>query len=78
MVSDQLRKRLVRLSVRHHEELLSFNEREQHAVYSLQKCSLALEKTMRIISEHKGGMSSIPLDVLLIAKKYALSGPAEE
>ena len=66
---------MVRQSVRHHEQLLDFNSREQHAIFSLQECSSALEKIIRHISEHKG-MEIIPLDVLIIAQKYSWSSSA--
>jgi len=65
----------VRQSVRHHEQLLDFNTREQDAIFSLQECASALEKVVGYIKEHRG-MEIIPLDVLSIAQKYSWSSSA--
>ena len=67
----------MRQSVRHHEQLLDFNTREQDAIFSLQECASALEKVVRYIKEHRG-MEIIPLDVLSIAQKYSWSSACAE
>jgi hypothetical protein len=47
--SDQLRQRLVRMSVRHHEQIIFLQKREANLFLSLQDCSNVLLETMNHI-----------------------------
>jgi hypothetical protein len=70
--SDQLRQRLVRMSVRHHEQLFSHQQREQQLLLALQECAFALEKSVNVINQMSGGNSAaVPADVAQVAMKYS-------
>ena len=51
--SDQLRQRLVRMSVRHHEQLFSYQQREFQLTQSLKECSMALEESINVMKRHR-------------------------
>jgi len=72
---DQLRQRLVRMSVRHHEQLFSHQQREQELVLALQECSAALERSIQVIQhpQHPGNGSHgmVPSDIMEVAMKYS-------
>lgn len=70
--SDQLRERLVRMSMRHHDQLYFHQEREQQLVAGMQECSGALDRALAIILALNGGdYSAIPPDMQLISMKYS-------
>lgn len=73
MSSDQLRQRLVRMSVRHHEQLFSHQQREQQLLSALQECSQALEKSVEVI-QSKLGSNAIPVDVSKAVMKFSNKG----
>eukprot|EP01032_Pedospumella_encystans_P014930 gene14930-17124_t len=69
---DQLRERLVRMSVRHHDQLYFHQEREQQLIYGLQECSSALDRALHIIlAMHGGDPHAVPVDLLQIGQKYS-------
>lgn len=49
LYSDQLRQRLVRMSVRHHEQLYAYQQREFQLAQSLRECTQMLEDSVVII-----------------------------
>lgn len=57
---DQLRQRLVRMSVRHHEQLFSHQQREQQLLQALQECSMALERSVEVIQQNLGPQAVPP------------------
>ena len=68
LFSDQLRQRLVRLSVRHHEQLFSHQQREQQLAVALQECTLLLEQSVSIINEI--APSQTPLTMIDASRKF--------
>jgi uncharacterized Zn-finger protein len=72
---DQLRQRLVRMSVRHHEQLFSHQQREQQLLQALQECSQALEKSVEVIQQ-RCGPSDVPPEVSKTYVKYSSKGMA--
>lgn len=70
---DQLRQRLVRMSVRHHEQLFSHQQREQQLLQALQECSQALEKSIEFVSS-KLGPQVVPAEISKICLKYSSRG----
>jgi uncharacterized Zn-finger protein len=70
---DQLRQRLVRMSVRHHEQLFSHQQREQQLLQALQECSQALEKSVEFI-QSTSGPAAVPLEVTKTYLKYSSKG----
>eukprot|EP00428_Durinskia_dybowskii_P083596 CAMPEP_0170424614 /NCGR_PEP_ID=MMETSP0117_2-20130122/37652_1 /TAXON_ID=400756 /ORGANISM="Durinskia baltica, Strain CSIRO CS-38" /LENGTH=246 /DNA_ID=CAMNT_0010683495 /DNA_START=73 /DNA_END=810 /DNA_ORIENTATION=+ len=74
---DQLRQRLVRMSVRHHEQLFSHQQREQQLLLALQECAFALEKSVTVITQMSGGNSAaVPADIAQVALKYSTKNGA--
>lgn len=70
--SDQLRQRLVRMSVRHHEQLFSHQQREQQLLVALQECATALEKSVLVITQMSGGNpAAVPIEISQVAMKYS-------
>jgi hypothetical protein len=51
LCSDQLRQRLVRMSVRHHEQILVHQQREASLLLSLQDCSNVLVHAVSLLNE---------------------------
>lgn len=79
LISDQLRQRLVRMSVRHHEQLFSHQQREQQLLLALQECAGALEKSVQVMSQMNGGsMSAVPPEIMQVAIKYSTKGGASD
>lgn len=70
---DQLRQRLVRMSVRHHEQLFSHQQREQQLLQALQECASALEKSIDIIQQ-KQGPNAVPPEISKVSLKYSNRG----
>eukprot|EP01038_Epipyxis_sp_PR26KG_P008604 gene8604-11628_t len=66
---DQLRQRLVRMSVRHHEQLFSHQQREQQLLQALHECSEALQKSIDFIDSSSG--VSVPSEILKVSLKYS-------
>eukprot|EP00596_Hydrurales_sp_CCMP1899_P006942 CAMPEP_0119035342 /NCGR_PEP_ID=MMETSP1177-20130426/2263_1 /TAXON_ID=2985 /ORGANISM="Ochromonas sp, Strain CCMP1899" /LENGTH=391 /DNA_ID=CAMNT_0006993407 /DNA_START=57 /DNA_END=1232 /DNA_ORIENTATION=- len=52
---DQLRQRLVRMSVRHHEQLFAHQQREMHLMQSLQECSVVLDQAVNLLNDRNPG-----------------------
>lgn len=73
MYSDQLRQRLVRMSVRHHEQLFSHQQREQQLLSGLQECSIALERAVEFIQQNLGPQA-VPPEVGKTCLKYSTKG----
>lgn len=48
--SDQLRQRLVRMSVRHHEQLFSHQQKEQQLTAALKDCASMLEEAVALLA----------------------------
>jgi hypothetical protein len=71
--SDQLRQRLVRMSVRHHEQLFSHQQREQQLLNALQECSQALEKAVEVVKQ-KCGPNAVPADINKTCMKFSSKG----
>lgn len=65
---DQLRQRLVRMSVRHHEQLFTHQQREQQLLHAIQECSVALERALHCVAQSGG---SIPADIAQVAARYS-------
>jgi len=70
---DQLRQRLVRMSVRHHEQLFSHQQREQQLLQALQECSQALDKSVEFI-QSTSHPAAVPLEVFKAYSKYSSKG----
>ncbi len=68
--SEQLRERIVRMSVRHHEQLSQYQERERARTQDLVECTSALGQALTII-EDKGLSDSVPAFLYGIYKKHA-------
>jgi hypothetical protein len=82
--SDQLRQRLVRMSVRHHEQLFSYQQREYQLTHSLRECSTALEDAVNFLvslqqQQQQGDPGSVgvaaalvvvPADLMEASKKF--------
>ena len=72
MYSDQLRERLVRMSMRHHDQLCFHQEREQELIMGLHECSTALDCALQIIVSMSGGnMHAVPPEMRMVALKYS-------
>lgn len=67
---DQLRQRLVRMSVRHHEQLFSHQQREQQIMQGLRDCSSALEHAVQLIHQFGAGVT-LPADITQALAKYS-------
>lgn len=67
---DQLRQRLVRMSVRHHEQLKSHQEREQNMIQSLLKCASALEMSVNFIASNFGS-DMVPDEFVQTTRKFS-------
>lgn len=77
--SDQLRQRLVRMSVRHHEQLFSHQQREQQLLVALQECATALEKSVQVITQINGGnAAAVPPEIAQVALKYSTKNSGSE
>ena len=61
------------MSVRHHEQLFSHQQREQQLLQALQECSQALEKSIEFCST-KLGPQAMPADISKICMKYSSRG----
>lgn len=70
---DQLRQRLVRMSVRHHEQLFSHQQREQQLLQALQECSQSLERSVEFIQQ-RCGTNSVPSEIMKTYTKYSSKG----
>lgn len=68
------------MSVRHHEQLFSHQQREQQLLLALQECAFALEKSVTVITQMGGGnAAAVPADVAQVAMKYSTkNGGAEQ
>lgn len=76
---DQLRQRLVRMSVRHHEQLFSHQQREQQLLVALQECATALEKSVQVITQLNGGnVTAVPPEIAQVALKYSTKNSGSE
>ncbi len=49
LCSTQLRQRLLRISVRHHDQLYQYQQREHQILQALQECSGALEGAVQLL-----------------------------
>lgn len=65
-VLEQLRQRLVRMSVRHHELEFHHQQRERELMLSLQRRSSALKRSVAIVVQHVD-INHIPRDILQAA-----------
>jgi hypothetical protein len=61
------------MSVRHHEQLFSHQQREQQLLQALQECAQALEKSIDF-SHQKLGPNTVPADITKICMKYSSRG----
>lgn len=61
------------MSVRHHEQLFSHQQREQQLLQALQECSQALEKSVEFI-QSTSGPAAVPLEVTKTYLKYSSKG----
>jgi hypothetical protein len=61
------------MSVRHHEQLFSHQQREQQLLQALQECGSALEKAIEFASS-KLGPNSVPSEISKISMKYSNRG----
>jgi hypothetical protein len=62
------------MSVRHHEQLFSHQQREQELVLALQECSAALERSIQVIQHphpRNGSQGIVPSDIMEVAMKYS-------
>lgn len=60
------------MSVRHHEQLFSHQQREQQLLLALQECAFALEKSVTVITQMNGGnATAVPVDIAQVAMKYS-------
>jgi len=57
-VSDQLRQRLVRMSVRHHEQLLAHQQKEQQLMQALKDCAGMLEEAVTLLARNSPDIPS--------------------
>lgn len=71
---DQLRQRLVRMSVRHHEQLFTHQQREQQLLLALQECAAGLERAVTTVQQ-LGGATTVPADLTALVARYAPKGP---
>lgn len=72
LYSDQLRQRLVRMSVRHHEQLVSHQQKEYQLTQSLSECAQALNQALQLLKmRDPNNIHNIPASILETAKKYA-------
>jgi hypothetical protein len=72
MYSDQLRQRLVRMSVRHHEQLFSHQQRQFQLTQSLTECAKALEDSVQLLKmRDPSNAANIPSSIIDTAKKYS-------
>ncbi len=61
------------MSVRHHEQLFSHQQREQQLLQALQECSQALEKSVDILQQ-RCGANAVPVEVSKTLLKYSSKG----
>lgn len=66
---DQLRQRLVRMSVRHHGLLFSNQEREQNLISALRTCASSLEDSVEFIRDNIS--DNMPLEFIETVRKFA-------
>ena len=66
--SDQLRQRLVRMSVRHHEQLFAHQQRELHLLQSLQECATSLDQAVNLLNERNPG--KVPPAIIEASMRY--------
>lgn len=64
------------MSVRHHEQLFSHQQREQQLLQALQECSGALERAVGVIQQ-TCGPSAVPQDIAKTSVKFATKGFVE-
>ena len=63
------------MSVRHHEQLFSHQQREQQLLLALQECAGALEKSVQVMSQMNGGsVAAVPSEIMQVALKYSTKG----
>jgi hypothetical protein len=63
------------MSVRHHEQLFSHQQREQQLLMALQECAFALEKSVNVITQMSGGnAAAVPADIAQVAMKFSTKG----
>jgi transcription elongation factor Elf1 len=67
---DQLRQRLVRMSLRHHEQLLSHKERGHSLAQALKECSATLQKSVDYICRNLG-RNAVPQDIMQTSLKFS-------
>lgn len=69
----------MRMSVRHHEQLFSHQQREQQLILALQECAFGLEKSVTVITQLNGGNpAAVPADIAQVAMKYSTKGGATD
>jgi hypothetical protein len=61
------------MSVRHHEQLFSHQQREQQLLNALQECSQALEKSVEVVKQ-KCGPAAVPPDIAKTCMKFSSKG----
>lgn len=61
------------MSVRHHEQLFSHQQREQQLLQALTESSQALEKAVEFMQQ-KFGPNVVPPDILKTSMKYSSRG----
>jgi len=71
MLLNELQVSLLRSSTTYHDQLLRLEHREQQLINALQECSVALDKSVHLLKECVG-VANIPLDIMLMAKKFSL------
>ena len=65
------------MSVRHHEQLFSHQQREQQLLHALQECATALEKSVQVITQMSGGnKAAVPPEIAQMAMKYSTKSGA--
>lgn len=61
------------MSVRHHEQLFSHQQREQQLLQALQECSSALERSVGFIQQTCGA-HMVPSDIAKTSLKFSTKG----
>jgi hypothetical protein len=61
------------MSVRHHEQLFSHQQREQQLLQALQECSGALERSVGFIQQNCGP-NAVPGDIARTSLKFSTKG----
>ena len=70
MHSDQLRQRLVRMSVCHHEQLFVYQQREYQLTQALKECTSNLEAAVSFANSNSRGLP--PGEILEALSKFTL------